>query len=330
MDAQKVEEIATRIYWVENLRALNSARGGKLCGLGAALFLVFVFGDMAFLNLNFACEIRPWEHLAKATYAFAPFGKVAAAYRDNVARANALVLLPGEMFTIGGEWGSCLSRTAQKLFPGRMPGDAELEAWKPRMIQMMQAGRAKTLAAESKESRNARFRTATHNAEYFASEDAASYAILHDVLKGSLAQSWTAFEILAEKLWSEVIRCRPALDTRTGKERHGSGHRSRTKIANLYKFTFRTDNADIIRAIDSPKVHALALARNVLVHAGGRIDTDFAKDRVGIRPLNCIRARKIGYPIQFTGRLVRRLVDPVIPLGFGLLRAVDKWLIRHP
>jgi hypothetical protein len=152
---------------------------------------------------------------------------------------------------------------------------------------------------------------------------------LHDTLKTSVIQAWAAFEVLAEDLWKAVIKARPQLEKRTKKEKNDSGHRSRTKIANLYRFTFRINNSDILKSVDSSQMHALAIARNVLVHSNGIVDAWFNRDRQGIAELDSF-PRNNGDAIQFTGERVRTLVDPVTPLGFGLVKSMDEWLTAHP
>ena len=117
---------------------------------------------------------------------------------------------------------------------------------------------------------------------------------------------------------------------------------SRTgSIANFYRWTISYDNLDIISVVDNPAIHALAILRNALVHSAGKIDERFQKDREGIKvfgssikipipQLDQIRGKKEGYELKFNGTMVRSLVDPVVSLGFQLVKSVDEWLIKNP
>lgn len=177
----------------------------------------------------------------------------------------------------------------------------------------------------------ANFEAATFNA------DGLSYAshlveAKRALLQSMVIQAWTAFEVLAEDLWKEVTAKRPELIAGITKaEWKKCGFKSAPKIANAYRYTFRPDNSgNIAWIVDHTVIKALAVARNVLVHSGGRIDEMFTKQRAIIPELNSIRGRKKGYLIPFTGSLVRRLVDPTTVLGFGLVRTVDEWLSANP
>jgi hypothetical protein len=284
---------------------------------------------MADLNVGLACQFAKWDHFAKWTYIFPGCTRAAQAYQANMERAHGILMLPGYAFMSGEQWQSCTTAAVQHFFGDARPSDEEFERRHGEMNELAAALRKEALTKIPPESRTNSFRSACYNIEVFANEFPRLRDWLHDTLKTSVIQAWTAFEVLAEDLWKYVIAERPQLDARTKDEIRLSGHRSRRKIANLYRFTFRMDNVDILNSVDNTKVHALAIARNVLVHSGGNIDTWFNKDRQGIPELDCITEKDEGYAIQFSGELVRGLIDPVTPLGFGLVKSVDGWLTSH-
>ena len=281
-----------------------------------------------------AYDIPHWQHLTERKYKNPLCTKAATAYTANLMRAHMLTRTPGISFRYGK-----IYRTAQfKLWEDRGnfdPLNMEDEATFRRTWELF----AEVGSSESPEQATGNDIDSTKRFEQICATNERMYELLETILQSVVIQAWTAFEVLAEDLWTRVLRLRPKLETRTKDEKRWSGPRSRMKIANLYRFTFRADNAAIMRAVNGHRVHALAMARNVLVHNGGFIDKSFISDRKPVGPkgekqrggkyLKAIRGRRIGYKIRFTGPLVRSLVDPVTPLGFDLVRAVDRWLVIH-
>ncbi len=239
--------------------------------------------------------------------------------------------IPGFAFMHGEDWGHAINKVAVR-FPSLKMGTPEFAG----MVESTFDNERKKY--ERKEFYR-RYREATGNAENICCQLPSSYGAFRALLQSMVIQAWGAFEVMAEDLWRRVVKQRPRLDTRTKDEKRWSGHRSRSKIAKLYSFTFRVDNKAIMRAVDGHRVHALGIVRNVLVHSGGVIDKTFADDRKPFSPkgekqrggkyLKWVRGRRVGYKIPFTGTIVRGLIDPVTPLGFDLVRAVDQWLITH-
>lgn len=188
-------------------------------------------------------------------------------------------------------------------------------------------------------------RAAQSNAEITMSRTPIMRRSLVGMLEGMIIQAWTAYEVMAVDLIKSLLKRRRSLDTRktwSPAEKEHSGFGSRSKIANYYRWTFRTDNAAILKNVDSPAVHALGIARNLLVHSAGCIDKSFQTHRLGfyagipslspllpIPELNKIRGNSIGYRVNFDGDFVRLLIDKVTPLGFGLVKYVDEWLTTH-
>ena len=222
----------------------------------------------------------------------------------------------------GVDWQNCFDQ-AQKELGGVKAIGEEVATLATQLIM-------KSRATRQVEHTKLAFETAVFNANEVLCIASVTRNALHGLLQSMVIQAWSAFEILAEDLWQRVNAKRPELRAAiTGKEWNTCGFKSRSRIANAYKLTFRVDNNDIARVVDNTALHALAIARNVLVHSGGRIDAMFIRDRKNIPELKRIKGRKEGYLIVFTGDLVRYLIDPLPSLGFGLVKAVDQWLILH-
>jgi hypothetical protein len=277
--------------------------------------------DLKFID---AYHIPHWKTLIERRYSFLGCTRAAQTYQENVFNAHTITRLPGYAFMYGK-----LFRTAQYEV---LPAIPEETRNSPEIIRRVWSRFFEQHAEEANEFSIMHAEDSTRRVEEVFSLVTPLSKALEGVLESVIIQIWRAFEVLAEDLWKRVVRRRPKLNNRTKQERHFSGHRSRTKIAKLYEYTFRHDNRAIMRAVDSKKIHGLAIARNVIVHSAGCIDEAFVKDRKdkgGITPLNCIRGKNLGYRIPFTGKIVRHLVDPVIPLGFDLVRAVDQWLLKN-
>ena len=280
------------------------------------------------------------EKLCGQTYKSKACRVAAAAYATNLYRSDRLALIPGYAFMSGENWRESMEkakrteRNDDEADPAVLALATDLyfniHTWRT-----VDEGRAHLYAAKS-------------NAEITMSRMPNMRQALASALEGMVIQAWTAFEVLAEDLHKRAIRMRPKLDTRStwhGDKRGNSGYRSRGKVANYYRWTFPVDNADILAVVDNSAVHALAILRNSLVHCGGIIDPGFQDDRKGffkgvvkdkktdqrypIPELQRIKGRAIGYKIPFSGEMIRSFIDPVTPLGFGLVKAVDEWLTTH-
>lgn len=151
------------------------------------------------------------------------------------------------------------------------------------------------------------------------------------VLKGIGTGAWTAFEVWVEMVWNAATAERPALkESITKKELEESGLRSTKRFRNLYKFTFRSNSAAILGLLNDHRIEALALTRNIIVHTGGKIDTEFDDRRGPMRALDCFSNVKKFDKIELTGPIVESLITPVISAGFDLIKEVDSWIVQHP
>lgn len=158
---------------------------------------------------------------------------------------------------------------------------------------------------------------------------------LESILVYMLLSTWTAFEVLAEDLVLEAIKEHPqCFRFLTGKEKWG--FRSRRRIRESYKIAFPTDDGDIVSAVNSDDMEALALLRNVLVHKRGRADkdfrdgvSDFMRERPASKLLSSFVTLQDNDAVIVTGETIRSIIPPMMKTGGELLVAVDRWILAH-
>jgi hypothetical protein len=104
-------------------------------------------------------------------------------------------------------------------------------------------------------------------------------------------------------------------------------------IRQAYYRAFSQDNDEILAALNDPALDALSAMRNVVAHQNGRIDEDFRlkfrKRFAWVSELKELANLNIGDKIELTGNITRWLGDNTFKCGWGLLRAVDDWLVSH-
>lgn len=247
----------------------------------------------------------------------------AISYKANVRRVHSLGLIPGHAFLDGEGWKDACNKTQSE-----MPGvDPDSEAFSSRAGKIFNAW----WKASDQPEKERNFKEATANADAMWSKTPLMNEALHGLLQTMVNQAWSAFEYLAEDLYKALINERASLQF-TPRERNDFhlGFISRKRIRNTYKFLFKTDNAKVVSTLDSKTIDALALVRNVLVHKAGIIDKVFFDDSKDVPVLVPLRALGEGKEILLTGKRVRDLIDPAIPVGFELLNSVDDWLFSHP
>ena len=156
---------------------------------------------------------------------------------------------------------------------------------------------------------------------------------LHDLLQALAIQTWGAFEALAEDIYSNVLEeqlTSIAIPTDKEIEDNKLFLTSRRAILRTYKYTFKVENSSIVKALKSRALVPLSLVRNLLVHKAGVIDQVFLNARNGIPVLLELRKPGKKAPIELTGGSVRKLIDPVVPIGYELLNSVDRWISANP
>lgn len=153
---------------------------------------------------------------------------------------------------------------------------------------------------------------------------------IHALLQAMIVQAWTAFEVLSEHVWREATKLRPLLlSAMSKKEENAVGFRSRKKIRESYKMTFKKDNSTILKSLAPTAIDALAVVRCILVHSAGKIDDWFLRDGVGVPEVAHLMMLPIGTAVEFTASFTRSLIDDVTPGGYDLIQTVDNWLLLH-
>jgi len=286
--------------------------------------LVVTFGMH---NLEFAklFPILKWGDNAQSNYMSTACSDAARSYRANVRRVHSLGLIPGHAFLDGEGWKDACNKTESE-----MPGvDPNSEPFSSRAGKLFNDW----WRASDQPEKERHFKEATGNADAMWSRTSLMNEALHGLLQTIIIQAWSTFELLAEDLYKNVIRCGfSSVSSYTDKERKQNrlGFRSRERIRKTYAFIFKIDNSNIKSILSSNFIDALALVRNVLVHTGGIIDDDFLTGAKTIPQLSDFYNLGIGKEIFLTGGWIRALVDPPIAIGFELLNSVDDWLFAHP
>ena len=72
-----------------------------------------------------------------------------------------------------------------------------------------------------------------------------------------------------------------------------------------------------------------AAAHRSHIHKAGIIDEIFMVGSNGISQIADLRNLGEKSKILINGELVRSLIDPVIPIGYDLIGAIDDWLFAH-
>jgi hypothetical protein len=177
-------------------------------------------------------------------------------------------------------------------------------------------------------------------------------------LAGQISGIWTAFEALAEEIWIAALNAHPRglAELKGGKKGAASddkkidlhllqryGYDLSKNMGTILSRRFSFDRLEDIRRAyaeaafdddDLPfqeifadkSLDVLALTRQVIVHNGGLIDEAFLRRRSDLPPE---LLADVGQPIPLNGEIVASLIAPVMQLGWDLIVAVDKWLLKN-
>ena len=144
---------------------------------------------------------------------------------------------------------------------------------------------------------------------------------LKAILFGMIVDSWTAFEVLSEDLFTALQILKPGLVMGS----KAVGFRSRGRIRDSYKKWVKDPAIDA--ALRDKAIDAIALLRNVLVHASGVADDDFV---VGVKTtplLNVYSSLNDGDEVKVYGDVVKLILDNYIEAALSFLTAVDNWMV---
>ena len=287
-----------------------------------ALRLAFGMHTLEFAGLF---PIRKWGLNKQSNYMTKACHNSGAFYTSNIRRVHSLTLIPGHAFMDGEIWKDACNKIASES-PNDDPLSEEFGNRAGKEFNKLWKG----IPQKEKERH---FLEASKNADNMWSKTGLTNGALHGLLQTIIIQAWSAFEVLSEDLYKNSIKENlTSISEFTRKEanQHFLGFASRERIRNTYPFVFKSYNSEITRPLVSTDIDALALVRNVLVHKAGVIDQMFMDGSAMVPQLASFRSLGLGTEIQITGPWVRTLVDPVIPIGYDLLNAVDSWIFAHP
>lgn len=234
------------------------------------------------LKLSGLFPIADWAALRARTYKSTGCIEAVSAYRENINLMNTMAMVPGYSFMNGENWGISVVRAMNEL-GSQNPDDPAVGLLASKIFDEYD------IPPDNDGSKRKHFFEANSNAEKIASLPGRtlSHGALHGLLKSLVIQAWTAFEILSEDLWTLTTKQRPELENNiTKKEWRECGFRSIKKLRTLYAYTFRIDSSSIQSAMTDSSVEALSLLRNVLVHLGGKTDSEFISRGTGIAVLS--------------------------------------------
>lgn len=148
--------------------------------------------------------------------------------------------------------------------------------------------------------------------------------IVYGIFKSMIIQSWTAFEML---LGDIVRRLQVAHKTLLPQDKFRFD--SRREFRKSYTKAFNDPTIDAV--LDNHIIDALALVRNVLVHANGFADERFLSQNENAYPVNpvlqkCFPNMVLGAKVLLNGEIVRNLMEPCLIKGSDLAIEVDNWL----
>lgn len=246
-------------------------------------------------------------------------------FRANIERANALLVVPGYSFLLGGFWQNSTDAAVNEVVeedPFKGSNDARIQ-----MIgEQAEANFRKTMS----DPENSRLELAvkmTINLESLGKN-----TILHSALdltmKSVIIQVWTAFEILAEQLLMRCIdghpQCFPQLV-------HAASAKFRFRRLESAQSAYRTAFSDVAinEVLNSTEVKACAIFRHLLVHCGGLVDRKFLDQCAQYPVVSLFSKSKLKDRVHVDGEMVSALIDPVIHLGFQLNQLVYNWIQAH-
>lgn len=153
------------------------------------------------------------------------------------------------------------------------------------------------------------------------------HAIVHGILVTIVIQAWTAFEVLVGDLVKKLQLSHPLLVPTPIKPKWS--FTSRWAYRKAYEQAFKEQTIDDLLKME--EIGALALLRNLFVHANGYVDHRFmTKDEEG-HEVNTLLQKwfpgaTIGVEIQLDGESTREIIEPCFQQAYVLASSVEDWL----
>lgn len=276
------------------------------------------------IHLWAACDVPEWVDTARTDYPFEACTEAATSFKENMAAANGLLIIPGYAFMSGEQWMSCARAASQHFFGNRLPTDQEFSEKREEMTAIASAARQHALDAQTRESVNLSFDSAVYNIEVFAKQFPPMHNWLRGVVKSSIIESWTAFEVLAEDLHTYARQKHPECFS---KEALQAKYRFRTErtLPVAYATAFEK-TAAIDNSVWNPEVKTHALVRHLLVHRRGIVDDGLITQRQLTPATPELFQYKEGDEIVVVGQMARLLIDRTTESAYKLILAVSEWL----
>jgi len=236
---------------------------------------------------------------------------------------HAMTMIPGFSFMIGDNWGECVAAAMGEL----KTTDSERTDVAELASQKLQ----KLITTRPSNESIRKYWESTRNIEILIAGSRYQHSAHHELFQAVVTKAWSAIEILLKDLWHSVTPLRlefQAVINSVPKE-----ERARTftflnlpKTRKTYLLTFKSDPRRIDEALKDNALDALSLLRHLIVHAGGKLDKTFMDRSNGNALLKSIRAAGRHSEAEFTGEVIRPIIDRSAARGYEVLTAVDNWL----
>jgi hypothetical protein len=172
---------------------------------------------------------------------------------------------------------------------------------------------------------------------------------LRNMMLAQFVLAYSAFETMSRDLWEAAVNVCPDRLAPTGnihidrnlvksKSDYDFTRRAGTAllkkgafqklkgIRDEYENSFREHNGRINVALGNKSLDALSVVRNVIVHKGGTIDTEYQEGSRGLKAF--LPKLRIAQRLTVNGRMVAKIIIPAQQSGLELIQAVQSWLIR--
>ena len=188
------------------------------------------------------------------------------------------------------------------------------------------------------------------NTEYYKQRRAA----LDDFYAALVIQAWTLFETLSEDLWVAALDSHPIvlsakladkaklsyndlqanafnvqekMGTILRSKKNDVSFRALEDIKEAYQLAFVEQGKLIFDILDDPSLRYSSAVRNLLIHKGGKVDTEFRRQVAGVSGVPVVSDNE-KFPLS--GKLCAELADTCRCSAVWLVMAVHGWIVGHP
>jgi hypothetical protein len=277
-------------------------------------------------DLKFLEASRFGEFRKPLPYDQSPIAETYATYVENATLAINMGALPGFYMFSAEKWILAQIQTNSDLFGGRpaiTPDEKRRAAFREKKLFLEGTNiGAPAMKAEMKK------RTKLFE-ELVDACDSEIRDIVYGIFKSMIIQAWTAFEVLLGDL---VRRLQTDKKLKNPLPQDKFGFDSRRRFRSSYTTAFNDPAIDAL--LNDPIIDALALVRNVMVHANGFADDRFLSLKEKAYPVNPVLLKyfpnlALNAKVELNGEIVRHLIEPCLIKGSDLAVEVDNWLKRN-